>query len=232
MAINFKSIVASSVLCMTTACASMSNQESSERPSTEREMQAFEDAPMGLRAATESLALPHPVEKNQEVRVLDAVLGTERKMRREGSEKRKSATTQLGTIDDSTGGSSTKSHSPPPPSAAPERAKLEEVARGAQSECDEVLGGDYWAERLRIEPSLQRFFQANSSRPFELSVYRRVTSSPEEFIRVFEMDDPALRVSFVIETPMERREESDFIYEIQLLNRSSNSAEYCLKHWR
>jgi len=232
MAMKFRRMAVWGILSLTTACASLSNNESSERTSVEREMQALEDAPVAARAATESLAIPHPVKRIQEVRLLDAVLGTEEKMRRDDPSERKSGTTQGETIDESAGLSSAKSHRPPPPSAAPERAKLEEVARGAQSECDEVLGGDYWAERLRIEPSLQRFFQAQSSRPFELSVYRRVTSSPEEFIRVFEMDDPALRVSFVIETPMERREESDFIYEIQLLNRSSNSAEYCLKHWR
>ena len=121
--------------------------------------------------------------------------------------------------------------------APPAKAKKVEalsdfdVAEGTQSECDEVLGGDYWAERIRINPALQRFFQAHSRQPFELSVYRRVSSAPEEFTRVFQMEDPALRVSFVVETPPERGEASDFVYEVQLLNRSSETAEYCLKHW-
>ena len=114
------------------------------------------------------------------------------------------------------------------PRRAPQRM---ESARGAQTTCGDVLGGDYWAERLRVDPALQRFFQAQSQAPFEVSVYRRVSSSPEEFTRVFHMEEPARRISFVVETPSKRTEVSDFVYEVQLLNRSDDTAEYCLKHW-
>lgn len=114
------------------------------------------------------------------------------------------------------------------PRSAPQRM---ESARGAKTTCGDVLGGDYWAERLRVDPALQRFFQAQSQAPFEVSVYRRVSSSPEEFVRVFHMEEPARRISFVVETPSKRTEVSDFVYEVQLLNRSDETSEYCLKHW-
>ena len=114
------------------------------------------------------------------------------------------------------------------PRSAPQRM---ESSRGAKTTCGDVLGGDYWAERLHVDPALQKIFQAQSHAPFEVSVYRRVSSSPEEFARVFYMDEPARRVSFVVETPSKRTEVSDFVYEVQLLNRSDETAEYCLKHW-
>ena len=114
---------------------------------------------------------------------------------------------------------------------SPERKVETTEVSGSLERCDDILGGDFWSERLRLNPSAQRFFRAESKAPFELAVYRRVSRTPEEFARVFSMADPAHRVSFVVESPSERTEPSDFVYEVQLLNRGESPATFCLKHW-
>ena len=66
-----------------------------------------------------------------------------------------------------------------------------------------------------------------------LSKYRSIGGSHRrrKNLRGCFMDEPARRVSFVVETPSKRTEVSDFVYEVQLLNQSDETAEYCLKHW-
>ena len=46
-------------------------------------------------------------------------------------------------------------------SKATECAQEEKGFKGGADKCDEVLGGDYWAETLRIEPSFAGFFKLN-----------------------------------------------------------------------
>ena len=42
--------------------------------------------------------------------------------------------------------------------SAPQRM---ESSRGAKTTCGDVLGGDYWAERLRVDPALQKVFSSS-----------------------------------------------------------------------
>ena len=226
---NLRLLTLVSCVSLATACASLSNKDGAETSRVEAEHEVYEDF-------KEEAAVPAALHSGsgkptqaQEVKLLHIDRPSHGRMLRGTAAKRKASPEP--SRSDSVG--SLRASEPSGlVDAAPKSPRRINAARGSESECDEVLGGDYWAERVRIDPALQRFFQAQSRQPFELSVYRRISSSPEEFTRVFQMDEAALRVSFVVETPGERNEESDFLYEIQLLNRSAESAEYCLKHWR
>ena len=55
--------------------------------------------------------------------------------------------------------------------SAPQRM---ESSGGAKTTCGDVLGGDYWAERLRVDPALQSFFKLS---PMHLSKYRSIGGS-------------------------------------------------------
>lgn len=222
MAINGKLAISCLIVGFGTACASLSNKDASETARSEADIEAVESVPE--EAAPRVFAAGSEAAKElEEVKLLDVERQPAKMRPSKAAAKRKMAPSKPSQDASKQGGIDSA------PATAP---KAMMTSRGTESECDEVLGGDYWAERIRIEPSFRRFFQAQSRQPFELSVYRRISSSPEEFTRVFQMEEAALRVSFVVETPTERIEESDFIYEVQLLNRASEPAEYCLKHWR
>ena len=115
------------------------------------------------------------------------------------------------------------------PRSAPQR--MESAFRGAKTTCGDVLEEIIGLSVCAWTQLCSASFKLSRRHPSKYLPSRRVSSSPEEFARVFTWMNLRAGSALWSKRPPKGLRSPDFVYEVQLLNRSDETAEYCLKHW-